>query len=35
MNLAAADGFLNLAGVLMFAERPDWIKPQFVVKAIC
>jgi ATP-dependent DNA helicase RecG len=25
---------LNLAGVLLFAERPEWIKPQFVVKAI-
>jgi ATP-dependent DNA helicase RecG len=34
MNLAADDGMLNLAGVLMFAERPEWIKPQFVVKAI-
>ena len=34
MNLAADDGNLNLAGVLMFAERPEWIKPQFVLKAI-
>lgn len=34
MNLATDDGFLNLAGVLLFAERPEWIKPQFVVKAI-
>jgi ATP-dependent DNA helicase RecG len=34
MNLATDDGCLNLAGVLMFAERPEWIKPQFVVKAI-
>ena len=34
MNLAADDGRLNLAGVLMFAERPEWIVPQFVVKAI-
>ena len=34
MNLATNDGFLNLAGVLLFAERPEWIKPQFVVKAI-
>jgi len=34
MNLATAAGFLNLAGVLMFAERPEWIKPQFVIKAI-
>lgn len=34
MNLATDDGFLNLAGALMFAERPEWIKPQFVVKAI-
>ncbi len=34
MNLATETGFLNLAGVLLFAERPEWIKPQFVVKAI-
>jgi ATP-dependent DNA helicase RecG len=34
MNLATDDGFLNLAGLLMFAERPEWVKPQFVVKAI-
>ena len=34
MNLATDDGVLNLAGVLLFAERPEWIKPQFIVKAI-
>lgn len=34
MNLATDAGTLNLAGVLMFAERPEWITPQFVVKAI-
>jgi len=34
MNLATDDGMLNLAGVLMFAERPEWIVPQFVLKAI-
>jgi ATP-dependent DNA helicase RecG len=34
MNLTTEAGLLNLAGVLMFAERPEWIKPQFVVKAI-
>jgi len=34
MNLATGQGVLNLAGVLLFAERPEWIKPQFVVKAI-
>ncbi len=34
MNLATDEGMLNLAGVLLFAERPEWIKPQFVVKAI-
>ena len=34
MSLATAEGMLNLAGVLLFAERPEWIKPQFVVKAI-
>jgi len=35
MNLATKNGFLNLAAVLLFAEHPEWIKPQFVVKAIC
>lgn len=34
MNLATDSGALNLAGVLLFAERPEWIKPQFIVKAI-
>ena len=34
MNLAADDGHLNLAGVLLFAEQPDRVKPQFVIKAI-
>ncbi|MBI5601876.1 MAG: putative DNA binding domain-containing protein [Deltaproteobacteria bacterium] len=34
MNLATDDGQLNLAGVLLFAERPEWIKPQFIIKAI-
>lgn len=34
MNLADEAGFLTLAGVLLFAERPEWIKPQFVIKAI-
>jgi len=34
MNLAADDGRLNLAGVLLFAERPEWIAPQFIVKAV-
>ena len=34
MNLVTDGGMLNLAGVLMFAERPEWIKPQFVIKAI-
>ncbi|MFO7750505.1 MAG: putative DNA binding domain-containing protein [Desulfobacteraceae bacterium] len=34
MNLATDDGALNLAGLLMFAERPELIKPQFAVKAI-
>jgi len=34
MSLATYTGKLNLAGVLLFAERPEWIKPQFVVKAI-
>lgn len=34
MNLATDDGKLNLAGLLMFSEKPELIKPQFVVKAI-
>jgi ATP-dependent DNA helicase RecG len=34
MNMAADNGKLNLAGVLLFAERPEWIVPQFVIKAI-
>jgi len=34
MNLATDNGLLNLAGVLLFAERPQWIKPQFIIKAI-
>jgi ATP-dependent DNA helicase RecG len=34
LNLATDVGVLNLAGVLMFAEYPERIKPQFVVKAI-
>ncbi len=34
MNLADDKGLLNLAGVLLFAERPEWILPQFIVKAI-
>lgn len=34
MNLATENGMLNLAGVLLFAERPEWIKPQFIVKAV-
>lgn len=25
---------MNLAGVLLFAEQPEWIVPQFVVIAI-
>jgi ATP-dependent DNA helicase RecG len=34
MNLASDDEKLNLAGLLMFAEQPQVIKPQFVLKAI-
>jgi predicted HTH transcriptional regulator len=34
MNLTTDAGVLNLAGVLLFAERPEWIKPQFVVNAL-
>ncbi|MCR5815220.1 MAG: putative DNA binding domain-containing protein [Desulfovibrio sp.] len=35
MNLATDSGKLNLAGTLLFSKRPEWIVPQFVVKAIC
>jgi ATP-dependent DNA helicase RecG len=35
MNLATDDGRLNLAGVLLFAERPEWLTPQFIIKAVC
>lgn len=34
MNLATDEGVLNLAGVLLFATHPEWIKPQFVIKAV-
>ncbi len=34
MNLLSDSGRLNVAGVLLFGERPEWILPQFVVKAI-
>jgi len=34
MNLAAEDGMMNLAGLLMFGEHPERFTPQFVVKAI-
>ena len=34
MNLATEDERLNLAAVLMFAEQPERITPQFVIKTI-
>ena len=34
MNLATKDGVLNLAGLLLFGEQPERIKPQFVIKAV-
>lgn len=34
MNLATPDSFLNLAGVLLFSQHPQWIKPQFIIKGI-
>jgi ATP-dependent DNA helicase RecG len=33
MNLAK-DAHLNLAGLLLFGERPQFIKPSFIVKAV-
>nr|WP_320017183.1 ATP-binding protein [uncultured Desulfobacter sp.] len=35
MNLATENGLLNLAGVLLFGQHPEWVKPQFIVKSIC
>ncbi len=35
MNLATENGLLNLAGVLLFGQHPEWVKPQFIVKGIC
>lgn len=34
LNIAAGDGNLNLAGVLLFAEQPELVFPQFVAKGI-
>ncbi len=34
LNLATDMGFLNLAGLLLFAEQPDRFMPQFTFKAI-
>ncbi len=34
LSLASDEGKLNLAGVLLFAERPQRFKPQFTLKAI-
>jgi ATP-dependent DNA helicase RecG len=34
LNLATQTGVLNLAGLLLFAERPERFKPQFIVKAV-
>jgi ATP-dependent DNA helicase RecG len=33
LNLADDDGHLNLAGVLLFAEHPEWVAPQFLIKS--
>ncbi len=35
MNLATENGVLNLAGVLLFGQHPEWIKPQFIIKGVC
>ncbi len=34
LNLATETGVLNLAGLLLFAERPERFKPQFIIKAV-
>ncbi|HIW00007.1 MAG TPA: hypothetical protein H9894_02305 [Candidatus Desulfovibrio intestinipullorum] len=33
MNLATEEGFLNLACALLFTAHPEWIVPQFPVRA--
>lgn len=35
LNLATENGYLNLAGVLLFAQKTELIVPEFVVKAVC
>ena len=34
MNLAVADGHLNLAGLLFFGMAPEFLVPQFCIKAV-
>lgn len=34
MNLATDDGHLNLAGLMMFGRHPEFLIPQFCVKAV-
>lgn len=34
MNLATDDGHLNLAGLLLFGNHPEFLFPQFCVKAV-
>jgi ATP-dependent DNA helicase RecG len=34
MDLASEDGQLNLAGVLLFTARPEWVVPAFTPKAV-
>lgn len=34
MNLATSQGKLNLAGLLIFGEQPERVKPQFTIKAV-
>ena len=34
MDLATSTGRLTLAGVLLFAKHPEWIVPQFCIKAV-
>lgn len=33
MNLATDEGFLNLGGLLLFSEKPEIYRPQFIIKA--
>lgn len=35
MNLSTDTGNINLGGLLLFAEEPQFIRPEFVIKGVC